>query len=251
MSTLLDTRGLTKRFRDALALDDVTLALPPGTTTVLLGPNGAGKSTLLKLALGCLAPDAGTLAVCGLDPLREPRRVRELVGYVPDRPDAPEWMTPRELFAFLAPQYPRWSAATAERLLARFDVPLDRAFAKLSRGQGAKAMLIAAVAQRPRLLLLDEPFAGLDPLARDELLQGFLGELPEDGGALVVTHELDVAARIADRVIVLAQGRVRAQGTLEEVLASEDEPAEVPAGLHELLRRTSAPASMAETEVAA
>jgi ABC-2 type transport system ATP-binding protein len=204
------------RFRSRTVLHDVSLELSCGSITTLLGPNGAGKSTLLRAALGVLKPARGGVRVLGGDPCRG--RVRRSIGYVPDRPDAYDWMTARDLFRFVGPQHPGWDDAHARGLAERLGVPLERRFAELSRGQGMKAMLVAALAHRPPLVLLDEPFGGLDPVARDELLGALLGEVElEECAVLVATHDLDVAARMSDRVALLRDGRIAALGTLDEV----------------------------------
>lgn len=245
MNEIVSVEGLARRFGRAHVLRDVSFALPEGSVTVLLGENGEGKSTLLKLLLGLLRADRGTLRVLGHDPSlqgREARAVRRLVGYVPDAYDNPGWMTPRELFRFLRPQYPAWDQERAERLSGEWEVPLDRRFSALSRGQAARATVVAALAQSPRLLLLDECFAGLDPLARRDLLGGFLTELGELGvTTLAVTHDLDVAARLADRVLVLADGRIARQGTVEEVLETSEESGRIARGLLRVLEETGAP----------
>lgn len=249
MNEIVSVEGLAKRFGAARVLEDVTFALPEGSVTVLLGENGEGKSTLLRLLMGLLRPDRGTLRVLGLDPLRQARAVRELVAYVPDAFDNPGWMTPRELFRFLRPQYPGWDQARAERLSGAWEVPLDRRFSALSRGQAARATVVAALAQSPRLLLCDECFAGLDPLARRDLLGGLLAELADLGvTTLAVTHDLDVAARLADRVLVLADGRIRRQGTLEEVLEIPEESGRIARGLLRVLEETGAPLGAARGE---
>jgi ABC-2 type transport system ATP-binding protein len=229
---------VAKRFGRTPVLEDVSFALPARGVTVLLGENGQGKSTLLRLLLGLLKADGGSLRVLGLDPLRQGRELRRLVGYVPDQPDNPSWMTPRELFAFLEPQYPAWDRARVARLSEAWEIPLTRKFKQLSRGQAARALLVAALGQSPRLLLLDECFAGLDPLARRDLLAGFLAELAEhEIPTLAVTHDLDVAARIAERVMVLAAGRVQTQGSLPEVLQADEEAARLSSKLLGLLER--------------
>src|SRR5262249_7743482 len=135
MNDIVSVEGVEKRFGRTRVLADVSFALPPKGVTVLLGENGQGKSTLLRLLLGLLKPDGGTLRVLGLDPLRQGRELRRLVGYVPDQPDNPPWMTPRELYRFLAPQYPAWSAERVERLSQAWEIPLARPFKHLSRGQ--------------------------------------------------------------------------------------------------------------------
>lgn len=198
-------------------LDGLSLELSKGSLTVLLGANGVGKTTLMHLALGLLKPRTGTLRVFGLDPLRNARTVRERIGFVPSEPDAPKWMTVHDLRAFLRPQYPRWSDARLRELIARLRVPESTPFRAMSRGEGMKAMLVTALACRPALLLLDEPFAGLDPLARDEVLTGVLGSLRDEGTTvLCTTHDLDAAARIADRVAVLADGKIAREGALAD-----------------------------------
>jgi ABC-2 type transport system ATP-binding protein len=237
---VFEASGIRKRFGRREVLQGLDLALPRGTVTVLLGENGAGKSTLLRLALGVLKPEQGTLRVLGLDPLRQSRAVRERVGYVPDVPDVWGWMTMADFLRFLAPHYPTWNRERAQALAAELRVPLDVRFKDLSRGQGMKAMLAAALAPEPELLLLDEPFAGLDPLVREEVLRGVIASLRQAGRTvLVTTHDLDVASRVADHVAVLARGRITACGTVAEVLG-EAEPARVPERLLEVLRDEAA-----------
>ena len=215
-------RHLSKRFRRKTVLDGLDLEAEPGAVTVLLGRNGAGKSTFLRLCLGVLRADAGALSVCGLDPARRPKAVRRAVGYVPDKPDVYGWMTPKDLYRFLKPQYPTWNDLHAAGTAEALGVPLATPFRSLSRGEGMKAMLVAALAHEPELLLLDEPFAGLDPVVREEVLRGVVSELRAGGRTvLCATHDLDVAARIADRVVVLSLGRLR------EVSKDEPRPEEL------------------------
>jgi len=241
MSSILEVEGLCKRFARREVLHDVFFSVSAGTITVLLGPNGAGKTTLLRVVLGLLRPHAGSVAVCGrlLHGARAARAtgraVRALVGFVPDAPDAHGWMSPRELFRFMGPQYPTWDEGVARSATERLGVPLDTRFARLSKGEGTKAMLAAALATRAPLLLLDEPFSGLDPKAREELLRSLLAEIElEECALLVSTHDMEVAARLADRVVMLRAGLVQAEGTLAEVLGSGTEPARASAGLKQL-----------------
>jgi ABC-2 type transport system ATP-binding protein len=238
MNAIVKVEHLAKRFGRLPVLTDVSFELPAHGVTVLLGANGEGKSTLLKLLLGLLEPSAGRIEVLGLDPLRQPRALREQVAFVPDAPDNPSWMTPEELFRFLRPQYPLWRHERALALAKEWDVPLTRPFKHLSRGQAARALLASALAQAPKLLLLDECFAGLDPVARRDLLGAFLGELArEEVATLLVTHDLDVAARVAERVLVLADGKILHQGSLDEVLKVDEESARVQSRLLGLLER--------------
>ena len=222
MNAVLQVHGVSKRFGAHAVLSGLDLELHAGTTTVLLGVNGAGKSTLMKLVLGLERADAGSTRVAGLDPIRDASAVRARVGFVPDRPDVYPWMTPRDLFGFVRPQYPRWDRTIESRLVERLSIPLHTPFARLSRGESAKAMLVAAIAPQPDLYLLDEAFSGLDPLVRDDVLAAFLAEIDlSERAALVVTHELDLVARLADRVAILADGRIASHKAIDE-LCSDD-----------------------------
>ncbi len=229
------------RFGRTVALDGLDLQVEPGKVTVLLGPNGAGKSTLMRLAIGVLRPRSGTLSVLGRDPVREPDAVRRRVGYVPDRPDAPAWMRLNELLRFAAAHWPGVDLDTARALADRLAVPVDTRLGAMSKGQAMKTMLVLALAHDPELLMLDEPFGGLDPLVREDVLRGVLGALRDDRRTvLCATHELDVAARIADRVAVVTAGVLRAHGTVDEVLGDgAAEVADVPRRLHEALERAT------------
>jgi ABC-2 type transport system ATP-binding protein len=231
----IDLRDVRFRWGRKTVLDGVTLAVTAGTTTALLGANGEGKTTLLNLCLGVLKPDSGSVHVLGLDPVADGRRLRERVGFVPDRPDAWPWMTVPDLFRFLAPHYPTWDDAVARDVAARLAVPMATPFRAMSRGQGMKAMLAVAVAHDPDVLLLDEPFGGLDPVVREEVLRSVIAAVGDRPRAvLLVTHDLDVAARIADRVAVLEHGRIRTEGTAAEV-AGRPQAEATPQGLHAAL----------------
>ncbi len=233
-SQIMEASGLSLRFGKRQVLEGLDLSVEKGSATVLLGANGSGKTTLMNLALGTLKQSAGSLRVLGFDPLRQARKLREVVGFVPSIPDAYDWMTLKDLRRFLRPQYPTWNDRYADAVTDRLRVPERSSFKKMSRGEGMKAMLVVALAAGPELLLLDEPFAGLDPVARRELLAGVLGEL-RDGQrtSLCATHDLEIAARLADRIAVLAEGRIMEHGTLDEVLG--DEPAQLPERMYELL----------------
>lgn len=231
--------GVHKAFRRSPVLRGLDLEVEPGSCTVLLGRNGTGKSTLMRLALGVLRPSAGQFCVAGLDPARQPDAMRQRVGYVPDRPDAPRWMTVARLFEFAAAHYPTWNRATARELTDQFDVPTDTRLGDMSLGQSMKAMMALALAAEPRVLLLDEPFAGLDPVVREDVLRAVIGALRDgERTVLCATHELDIAARIADRVAVLEDGLIATHGALAEVLGERDEgmdTAAAPQGLQRVM----------------
>lgn len=219
----IDLRGVHARYGRRPVLNGVTLRVPEGCTTVLLGGNGEGKSTLLRVALGVMKPTEGTVRVAGFDPLKQGRALRRAVGYVPDQPDVYAWMTLVDLLAFLAPHYPRWDGARALDIAERLEAPLKTRFKHMSRGQGMKAMLAASLGSDPDVLLLDEPFGGLDPLVREEVLAsviGALGDRPRT--VLLATHDLDVAARVADRIALLEGGTIRREGPAAEIAGREE-----------------------------
>ncbi len=236
MKPILEVRGLHFRIGRKTILRDVSFDLPEGQISALLGTNGSGKSTLMQLLLGLLKPNEGSVQVLGRPAHRGGRRQREQVTFVPSIPDVYGWMTPREMFAFLAAQYSWWDDAMVTEHSEVLRVPLDTSFCSLSRGQAMKAMVLGALAPRPKLLLLDEPFGGLDPNAREELMASLLACVENQAQSiLIATHQLDVAARLADRVVVLEEGCVTHSGTVEDLLPEKTPPQPVPKGLQALI----------------
>ncbi len=215
--TAIRARGVGMRFGRQRVLAGVDLDVPRGATTVLLGSNGEGKTTLLNICLGTLARTAGELEVLGKDPAARSASLRQHVGYVPSVPDAYPWMKIGDWFRFLRAHYPSWDTARADGLVERLGVPTKTRFKAMSRGQGMKAMLAGALAPTPSVLLLDEPFGGLDPLVREEVLRSVITALgDEPRTVLMATHDLDVAARVADRIAVLVNGRVALEGPVSD-----------------------------------
>jgi len=213
----IEIRGLTRSYWRKTVLCGLDLSVPHGETHVMLGRNGAGKSTLFKVLLGALKPHAGEVSVLGLDPLRQGHLLRARIGYVPTTPDAYRWMTYPDLCRFLSAYHPTWNTGRARDLAEQLEVPQKTSLKSMSRGEGMKAMLAAALASDPELLLLDEPFAGLDPIVREEVLRGVITHLKnEKRTVLCTTHDLDVAARIADRVVYLEGGRIVKETAVDE-----------------------------------
>jgi ABC-2 type transport system ATP-binding protein len=218
MTNVIETRALSMRFGKNHVLRGVDLDIPEGTVTALLGRNGIGKSTLLRILVGLHPPTSGTARVLGLDPAKRGPDVRLAVGYVPDRMELPKWMTVADHLRFLEPFWPTWDKALVADLLARLALDAKAKVATLSKGQRAKHALVAALAHRPELLLLDEPFSGLDPVVRHEVLTAMIGHLREEGRTvLVVSHSMSDIERIADRLVFLDDGRVRLDMELEEL----------------------------------
>lgn len=221
MSAVVETRDLGVRFGKKPVLRNVSLAFERGSVTALLGRNGVGKSTLLRVLVGFLPPTAGEARVFGLPCWKRGPDVRRRVGYVPDRLELPRWMSVDDHLRFLEPFYPTWDRAEERRLLAQLDLDASAKVRDLSKGQREKHLLIAALAHRPELLLLDEPFSGLDPVVRQEVLGAVLGHLRDDGRTiLVVTHSLLDVERLADRVVLVEDGDVRLDGDLDALLAT-------------------------------
>jgi ABC-2 type transport system ATP-binding protein len=215
----LVAEGLAKHFRrNDWALRNLTLTIPKGAIVGLAGPNAAGKSTLLSLAAGLLAPSEGSITVFGRDPLQSPEVLAE-VGYVAQ--GAPLYRSFRvaDTIEYARRTNSRWDAEIATELLTRID---SRAkVAALSAGERARVARALALGKRPRLVLLDEPFASLDPLAGRELLQLLMDGVAELGATVIVaSHVVADIQRICDHIVLLSGGRVRLEGDVEELLES-------------------------------
>jgi ABC-2 type transport system ATP-binding protein len=202
-------KGLTVRYGKRLALDGVSLAVAEGAVYALLGRNGAGKSSLVRCLLGEQRPAAGRISLLGLDVWTKRASILTNVGVVPEDPDMPPAMTPRQIARFCSRLYPRWDAAGVEARLKRFGVPGDVPFGRLSKGQKGQVALALALASMPRLLVLDDPTLGLDAVARKAVFEELIGELADRGTTVfITTHDLAGVERIADRVAVLRRGKL-------------------------------------------
>jgi len=164
--SVVEVHGLSRRFGRTLAIDGVDLEIPRGAVFGLVGENGAGKTTLIKHILGLLKAQSGTVRVFGRDPVLDPVGVLGRVGYLSEDRDLPDWMTIGELLRYLRAFYPGWDDAFADGLRERFDLDPSARIKGLSQGQRARTCLLAAMAYRPELLVLDEPSTGLDPIVR-------------------------------------------------------------------------------------
>ena len=213
------TEGLVKRYGRETALKGVDLQVPQGAVYVLAGANGAGKSTLLRTFLNLVRPDAGTSTVLGLDPRRAAAQVRARIGYVPEGADTSyRWMRAGRLLEHHAAYFPTWDRDYAAHLSRLLEIRPERRMGHLSKGQARRVQLVAALAHRPDLLLLDEPTDGLDPVARDEVM-GLLSEHLADTGCtiFVSTHLVYEVERMADHLGVLRSGGLVAQLPIEEL----------------------------------
>jgi ABC-2 type transport system ATP-binding protein len=217
----LQVRGLTKRF-DRLAVDALDLTVRAGEFYALVGPNGAGKTTTLRMVAGLLRPDAGSVAIFGTDALTEAVAAKQVMAWVSDEPMIYDKLTPLEYLEFVAGLWgidPKTSQASAHELLVSLGLGahLHERCEGFSKGMRQKVALAGALVHDPRLIILDEPLTGLDAVSARHV-KGLLGERVRAGCTVIMTtHILEVAERMADRIGVIASGRLVAEGTLAEL----------------------------------
>jgi ABC-2 type transport system ATP-binding protein len=208
MSDIVSAVDLVKRFRSVPVLEGLNLAVPEGSVFGLAGPNGAGKTTTIKIVMNILRPTSGRAEVLGIDSRRLGPDALVNIGYVSENQELPEWMTVQYLLAYLKPFYPAWDDARARQLIRQFDLPLDRQLRHLSRGMRMKVALASSLAYRPRLLIMDEPFSGLDPLVREDLIDGLL-ESAGETTILISSHDLGEIESFASHIGYLDRGRLQ------------------------------------------
>jgi ABC-2 type transport system ATP-binding protein len=219
MSTsVVDVSGLSRSFRDTKALDDLSLSAEEGLVYGLVGANGAGKTTLIKHLLGLLKAERGSVRVFGRDPVRHPVEVLGRIGYLSEERDLPEWMRIHELLRYTRAFHPRWDEVYAKELLDTFGLDANKKVKDLSKGMRAQAGLIAAVAHRPELLLLDEPSTGLDAIVRKDILNAVIRMVADEGRTVIFSsHLLDEVEQMSDYVFMMDQGRLVLEGPLDHV----------------------------------
>ncbi len=210
MSNSIETSKLGKSFGGNAAVKGLDLAVPEGTVFAFLGPNGSGKTTTIKMLMNIIRPSHGEAAVMGVKSTELGAKEFAQIGYVSENQEIPEWMTLGRLLRYCKPFYPTWDDGFCERLLKQYQLPLDRPLKSLSRGMKMKATLLSSLVYRPRLLVLDEPFSGLDVLVRDEFVRGVL-ELSEQEKwtVFVSSHDIDEVERLADWVGIIKEGELQ------------------------------------------
>ena len=219
MTTAIETHGLAKRYRQVSALSDCSITVPEGCICALIGPNGAGKTTLLRLLAGLAVPTAGEAAVLGDTPRQDPAFLAE-IGFLAQEIPLYRRFTAEDHIGIGAHLNGRWDGASVRDRLRTLDIPLDRAVGKLSGGQRAQVALALTLAKRPRLLLLDEPVAALDPLARRNFLALLAAAVAEGGlTVLMSSHLVADMERVADHLVLLAASRVQLCGDIDTLLA--------------------------------
>ena len=210
----IETRGLSKYY-DGFSLERIDLTLPGGTIMGLIGENGAGKSTLIKCLLGIIKPSLGEAKLLGLPT----EQALGQVGYVPDECPFSDALKVRQVGAFLPGIFPDWDKDLWAEYLKKFELPVDRKVKELSRGMKMKLTIAAALAHRPKLLILDEATSGLDPVVRDEILDEFLAFISdEEHAVLISSHITSDLEKICDYVTYLHKGKLTVQGPKDELL---------------------------------
>ncbi len=219
---MLKIDHLTKRYGDKKAVDDLSLHIRPGEIYGFIGHNGAGKTTTLKSCCGILAFDEGEILVDGASIRRDPIACKKMMAYIPDNPDMYEFLSGVKYLNFVADMYGVGKAEREERI-ARFADMLEltgdlaQPVSAYSHGMKQKLAVISALIHEPKLVIMDEPFVGLDPKAT-HTLKGVMRDICDKGGAIFFsTHVLEVAEKLCDRVAIIRQGRLVANGTMEEV----------------------------------
>jgi ABC-2 type transport system ATP-binding protein len=212
--------NLSRRFGPRTVLDEVSLYVPRGSVFGLVGENGAGKTTLIKHILGLLRAESGTVKVFGIDPVADPVSVLGRIGYLSEQPDLPGWMRVGELMRYTQAFYPKWDMEYAGKLLQQFGLKPTARIKTLSKGQRAKAGLLAAQAHRPELLLLDEPSSGLDPVVRRDILEAVIRTVADEGRTVFFSsHLLEEIERVSDHIAMVHHGKLVMCGPLDEIKA--------------------------------
>lgn len=204
---MIRTFELTKKYRRNEALHGLTVTVPEGSVFALLGPNGAGKSTAIKTLMNILRPTSGRAEVMGVDSRQLGAAELAQIAYVSENQQLPEWMTVGAFLAYCRPFYPGWNDEDAAALVRGYDLPSDRPLKSLSRGMRVKAALASSLAYRPRLIVLDEPFSGLDVLVREQLIESIVERTPE-ATVLIASHDLGEIESFATHVAYLNEGRL-------------------------------------------
>jgi ABC-2 type transport system ATP-binding protein len=237
MSVPLRTDRLSKIFRHVDALHELTLEVPEGSVFALVGPNGAGKTTAIKTLLNIHPPTSGRAEVLGVDSRSLGAHQWERIAYVSENQEMPGWMKVGYFLSYCREFYPQWRDGDAAELVRLFELPLDRKLRHLSRGMRVKAALASSLAYRPQLIMLDEPFSGLDVLVREQLIESILDRTPE-ATVFLSSHDLTEIESFASHIAYLSEGRLlfaeemaALSARFREIEVTLNEPAQLPGDL--------------------
>ena len=205
----VEIRALSRSFRGVQALLNVDLEIPRGTVFGLVGLNGAGKTTLIRHIIGSMKAIHGSVCVLGQDPTVEPEKLLARIGYMTEEDSLPKWMRVSDLISFCRSVYPTWSDEYAAELCEMFSLSTRATLKSLSKGGRARAALLAAIAHRPELLILDEPSSGLDPIARADILEAIIRTIADEGRTVLFSsHLLEEIDRVCDHIALIHQGQL-------------------------------------------
>jgi ABC-2 type transport system ATP-binding protein len=207
MKSAIHTEKLSRSFGRTLAVDCIDLEVPEGAIYALVGANGAGKTSIIKVLMNIHRPTSGCAKVLGIDSQHLTGKAFCGIGYVSENQEMPEWMTVGEMLDYCRAFYPQWDRTLKEQLVRQFELPLKRKLKHLSRGMRMKAAFASSLAYRPSLIMLDEPFSGLDPLVRDELIEGLLEQAPETT-IFLSSHDLAEIESFSSHIGFLEKGRL-------------------------------------------
>jgi ABC-2 type transport system ATP-binding protein len=215
----IETHNLSRRYGRSDAVHGLNLSVPAGSVFALIGPNGAGKTTTIKVLMNLIRPSEGDAHVLGVDSRKLGPGELQKIGYVSENQKLPDWMTVQQLLDYCRPFYPTWDRDLEAKLMRQFELPPSRKIRQLSRGMTMKASLLSSLSYRPRLLILDEPFSGLDPLVRDEFVRGMLEvSQQEEWTILISSHDINEVEQLADRVGLIDSGRMQFSEPIEDLL---------------------------------
>lgn len=220
MQPIIQVTNARKKFFRKLALDNVSLSIPPGVVYALLGENGAGKTTLIRSLLGYYRLQSGSIEVLGMNPAKQPLQIRRRVGYVADQPGMYPWMTVQEVGWFASGFYPEGYAERFVQLAKEFDLPPKTKIRDLSKGMKAKVALSCALAFDPELLIMDEPTSGLDPTVRRSFLESMVDRAAGGKTVLLSSHQIHEVERVADWVAIIHGGKLQVASPLEDLKAA-------------------------------
>ncbi|MEF9918166.1 MAG: ABC transporter ATP-binding protein [Eubacterium sp.] len=214
MNSILECTGLTKKFGNKEALNDITFQIPRGKIVGLLGPNGSGKTTMIKLANGLLTPTSGTMTIAGMAPSVDTKRI---VSYLPERTYLSDWMTVTQLVKFFSDFYEDFNSIKAFNMINDLGISIKDRIKTMSKGTKEKVQLILVMSREAELYLLDEPIGGVDPAARDYILNTIIGNYNDNATVVISTHLIADIEKILDEVIFINQGNIVMQSSVDDI----------------------------------
>ena len=214
MDSILEFKNITKKYGSKVALDDITLSVPKGSIVGLLGPNGSGKTTLLKLATGLLQPTKGEVLACGFKPGAESK---DLVAYQSDKVYLNDWMNVEDLMKMLGDFYTNFNKEKALDMLKSLNINPKDKLKEMSKGTKEKVQLITTMCRDVQLYLLDEPIGGVDPAARDYILNTIISNYQEDATVIISTHLIADVEPVLNHFLFLKEGRIVRQGDVDDI----------------------------------